>query len=121
MNLVFILIVSALSWYQWSDSVWVEEARQKLRNRVEESRRKRNKPRAQRFESVSDISSTSISNDVADEDDEDISIIDDKSIVKLDEEEIEELMAERTVRKRKARKYVDVSMATDEHVEESAC
>lgn len=115
------MIVSALSWYQWSDSVWVEEAKQKLRIRAEESRLKRNKPqRSQRFGSVSDISSTSISNG-ADEDDEDISIIDDKSIVKLDEEEIEELMAERVMRQRKTPKYVDVSMATDEQVEESAC
>lgn len=143
-NLFFILIVSALSWYQWAESEWMEEAKQKLRDRAEASRRRRNHPR--RYGSVSDVSSASISNDepstqhekqqqqhlqklhhegleelhTFDDDEEDISSIDDKSIVKLDEE-IEELMAEQGMRQRKPPKYVAVSTSKDGNAEESAC
>lgn len=149
-NLFFILIVSALSWYQWAESEWMEEAKQKLRDRAEASRRRRNHPR--RYGSVSDVSSASISNDEPstphgkpqqkqlqqqhhlqqlhqegleellpfDDDEEDISSIDDKSIVKLDEE-IEELMAEQGMRQRKPPKYVAVATGKDGNADESAC
>lgn len=107
----------------------MEEAKQKLRNRAEASRRRRNN--AQSYGSVSDISSASISNDEPsaimsslklldvddDEDDEDISSLDDKSIVKLDDD-IEELMSEESVRRRKVPTFVEVARDKDD---ESAC
>lgn len=78
------MTVSLLSWYHWSDSVWVEETRQRLRDRAEESRRKRQ--------------------DLLFDDDEDISIIEEKSMHRGDDsEDIEELsgFSESEVRKRK--------------------
>lgn len=117
-------MVSALSWYQWTESVWVEEAKQKLRVRAEASRQRRINTRRQG--SVSDISSASVSNDDSpqkpSEDDEDISIIDDKSIEELDEEiaEIEELMAVEGVRQRKkGEKFLDAKEG--DGADESAC
>lgn len=81
-NLFFILTVSLLSWYHWSDSVWMEEARKRLRNRAEESRRKRS-------QGTSDISTT---DEKSFEDDEDISILEEKPIRSLDDDsDIEEL------------------------------
>lgn len=86
-NLFFILTVSLLSWYHWSDSVWMEETRKKLRNRAEQSRRKRT-------EAISrDISTTTI-DEKSFEDDEDMSIIEDKPIHRSlddDSDDIEEL------------------------------
>lgn len=74
-----------MSWYHWSDSVWVEDARQRLRYRAEESRRKRD----DRLGSDrADVSSKSF------DDEEDISIIDEKSLHRSnseDSEDIEEL------------------------------
>lgn len=113
-NLFFILTVSLLSWYHWSDSVWMEDAKQKILTRAAESRQKR----GERFvETTPDISSFSTSNDESnkafDEDDEDISIIDEKILHKM-EDDIEELAAIREVRQRKPAKFVDVSIGTSE-------
>lgn len=86
-NLFFILTVSLLSWYHWSDSVWMEETRKRLRNRAEESRRKRN-------EALSTHDMAGLSNDEKSfEDDEDMSIIEDKPHRTPDDDsdEIEEL------------------------------
>lgn len=81
------MTVSLLSWYHWSDSVWMEETRKRLRNRAEESRRKRS-------EGISrDISGTTI-DEKSFEDDEDISIIEDKPLhrsLEDDSDDIEEL------------------------------
>lgn len=99
-NLFFILTVSLLSWYHWSDSVWMEEAKKRLRNRAEESRRKRS-------EGISgDISTTTI-DEKSFEDDEDISIIEEKPLHRSlddDSDDIEELSAlsESELRQRKS-------------------
>lgn len=88
-NLFFILTVSLLSWYHWSDSVWMEETRKRLRNRAEESRRKRNEGTL----SSHDIAATS-NDEKSFDDDEDISIIEDKphrSFNDDDSDDIEEL------------------------------
>lgn len=86
-NLFFILTVSLLSWYHWSDSVWMEETRKRLRTRAEESRRKRNEGL-----SPHDIAATS-NDEKTFEDDEDISIIEDKPLRSFDDDsdDIEEL------------------------------
>lgn len=86
-NLFFILTVSLLSWYHWSDSVWMEETRKRLRNRAAESRRKRNEGL-----SPHDIAATS-NDEKLFEDDEDISIIEDKPHRSCDDDsdDIEEL------------------------------
>lgn len=100
-NLFFILTVSLLSWYHWSDSVWMEETRKRLRNRAEESRRKREgMPR--------DTSGTGI-DEKSIENDEDISIIEEKSIRSFDDDsdDIEELSGldeSREIRQRKSTK-----------------
>lgn len=97
-NLFFIMTVSLLSWYHWSDSVWMEEAKKRLRNRAEESRRKRS-------EGIStDISTTTI-DEKSFEDDEDISIIEEKPLSPEDDsDDIEELYAlsETELRQRKS-------------------
>lgn len=83
-NLFFILTVSLLSWYHWSDAVWMEEARKRLRNRAEESRRKRS-------QGISDASTT---DEKSFDDDEDISILEEKPTKRSlddDESDIEEL------------------------------
>lgn len=87
-NLFFILTVSLLSWYHWSDSVWMEETRKRLRNRAEESRRKLNEGSL----SAHDIAAAS-NDEKSFEDDEDISIIEDKPHRSFedDSDEIEEL------------------------------
>lgn len=91
-NLFFILTVSLLSWYHWSDSVWVEETRVRLRNRAEESRRKRAEIMSQ---SGGDVSFEGSSKSF--DDDEDISIIEEKSLHRSlsddndDSDDIEEL------------------------------
>lgn len=87
-NLFFILTVSLLSWYHWSDSVWMEETRKRLRNRAEESRRKRNEGSL----SAHDIAAAS-NDEKSFEDDEDISIIEDKPHRSFDDDsdDIEEL------------------------------
>lgn len=77
-NLFFILTVSLLSWYHWSDSVWVEETRLRLRNRAEESRRRK---RAEMMSpSGGDVSSTFEGSSKSFDDDEDISIIEEKPL-----------------------------------------
>lgn len=94
----FILTVSLLSWYHWSDSVWVEETRQRIRDRAEESRHKREERVGM---DRSDVSTKSF------DDEEDISIIEEKSLLRSnsdDSEDIEELSGfseEVKVRKRK--------------------
>lgn len=86
--------MSLLSWYHWSDSVWVEEAKKRLRNRAEESRRKRS-------QGISDISTT---DEKSFDDDEEISILEEKPIRPLDDDsDIEELsgFSESELRQRK--------------------
>lgn len=86
-NLFFILTVSLLSWYHWSDSVWMEETKKRLRNKAEESRRKRAEAMAR------DIS-TSTMGEKSFDDDEDISIIEEKPLHRSlddDSDDIEEL------------------------------
>lgn len=86
-NLFFILTVSLLSWYHWSDSVWMEETRKRLRDRAEESRRKRS-------EGISREISTTTIDEKSFDDDEDISIIEDKPLQRSqedDSDDIEEL------------------------------
>lgn len=75
-----------LSWYHWSDSVWMEETRKRLRNRAEQSRRKRN-------EDPSHGLSVTSNDEKSFDDDEDISIIEEKPLRSLDEDsdDIEEL------------------------------
>lgn len=79
-----------MSWYHWSDSVWMEETRKRLRNRAEEIRRKRNE-----MLSAHDILVTSNDEKSSFDDDEDISIIEEKPIRSLslddDSDDIEEL------------------------------
>lgn len=112
-------MVSVLSWYQWTESEWVEEAKQKLRDRAEASRQRRTK--SKHLDSASDISSASTSNDELlqrTSEDDDISFIDDKSIAKINEE-IEELMAVAEVRQpKKSKNVLDVKVIEPD---ESAC
>lgn len=119
--------MSLLSWYHWSESVLIEEARQKIRSRAEESRKRREK-----FSEATtpDVSSISSSNDEyvrsfgEEDDDEDISIINEKSMSKLsDVDEIEELSDVGDLPRRKQPHevgVVDVSIATSE-IGESKC
>lgn len=72
------MTISLLSWYHWSDSVWVEETRQRLRNRAELSRRKRTENRTENIVAGDASSFSEGSKSVAD--DEDISIIDDDTL-----------------------------------------
>lgn len=100
----------------------MEEAKQKLRDRAEASRRRRTN--ARRYGSISDISSATISNDEPhkeDDDEEEISSIDDKSIAKLDAEIAELMATEESLRHRKSPEYVEVSRGRDDIAEESAC
>lgn len=113
-----------LSWYHWSDSVWVEEAKQRLRNRAMESR-KRREHRSETPEEMPMTTSIEESNKGfdygEDDDDEDISIIDEQSLLKLEEGEIEELSGVGEVRQRKQPKKADVSIGTGEAQSEFAC
>lgn len=100
----------------------MEEARQKIRTRAEESRKKRAE---QMLETTPDISSLSTSNDdfnkSFEEDDEDISIIDEKSLLKL-EEDIEELSSGTSeLRQRHPAGFIDASIGTSEQNLESTC
>lgn len=89
-NLFFIMTVSLLSWYHWSDSVWMEETRNRIRNRAEESRRKRS-------EGISRDISTTTTEEKSFDEDEDISIIEDKPLPRSqdddDSDDIEEISA----------------------------
>lgn len=80
------MTVSLLSWYHWSDSVWLENSRQQIRIRAEESRQKR-------AERLSTGSPTNEETNKSFEEDEDISIIDEKSLRRDedDSDDIEEL------------------------------
>lgn len=83
-NLFFILTVSLLSWYHWSDSVWVDGMPQRSKNR-ERGRR--------RVEERTPIDRARVSSKPFG-DDEDISIIEEKSLLRSisdDSEDIEEL------------------------------
>lgn len=82
------MTVSLLSWYHWSDSVLMEEAKKRLRSRAEESRRKRLEGMSRSEFSASTIDEKSF------EDDEDISIIEEKPLhrsLEDDSDDIEEL------------------------------
>lgn len=76
-NLFFILTISLLSWYHWSDSVWVEETRQRIRDRVDSSRRKPTE-RGPHVGAGDGSSYSEGSKSLAD--DEDISVIDEDSL-----------------------------------------
>lgn len=117
-----------LSWYHWSDSVWVEEAKQRLRNRALESRKRRERLLESTTEEMSMATSIEESNKGFEfgEDDEDISIIDEPSLLKLEEAEIEELssISGIGIRQRKQPEKpekVDVSIGTSEAQSESSC
>lgn len=118
MNLFFILIISLLSWYHWSDAVWIEEAKQKLRSRAAESRRRRAQ---QMLESLSDVSTSGSQRNFEEDEDEDMSIIDDKSVESFsksvetlnEDEEIEELLASNVLRQRKPGQFIEVASVTD--------
>lgn len=124
-NLFFILTVSLLSWYHWSESVWMEDAQNRIRARAKEIRQKRS---SQLRSTRSDLSSLSTSNDESNrsfnEDDEDISIIDEKGQMSVDDvDDIEELSGlSSELRHRKTPKSIDISCGTgDEHDLESTC
>lgn len=99
-----------MSWYHWSDSVWVEETRQRLRDRADLSRRKPTENRASNIRG--DVSSHSeASKSLAD--DEDISVIDEDALQRLREyynanddsdgvEELSDVLGESGVRKRRS-------------------
>lgn len=93
------MTVSLLSWYHWSDSVWMEEARKRIRDRAEESRRKRAEVMS------GDISASSVGEKTFD-DDEDISILEEKPAQQSfdDDSDIEELsgFSESELRQRKS-------------------
>lgn len=110
-NLFFILTVSLLSWYQWSDSVWMEEARKRIRNRAEESRRKR----SQGISEVSTTDEKSFDDDDEEEEveEEDISILEEKPIRSLDDDsDIEELSGLSEIREVRQRKTTAKSAGT---------
>lgn len=115
-NLFFILTVCLLSWYHWSDSVWVEEAKQRLRNRATESRKRRERGIESTMEELSMSTSFEESQKGFDdiEDDEDISIIDEQALSKLDEEAVEELSGISEIKQRKSQRKADVSTGTTE-------
>ncbi|XP_031628086.1 seipin-like [Contarinia nasturtii] len=81
-NLFFIMTISLLSWYHWywTNSVWMEQTRENLRQRSEESRRKR-----------AELISRSIEEKIF-PDDEEISILEEKPIQRSidDDSDIEE-------------------------------
>lgn len=115
--------MSLLSWYHWSDSVWVEEAKQRLRNRAMESRKRRERRSESTPEEMSMTTSIDESNKGFDygDDDEDISIIDEQSLLKLEEGEIEELSGVSEVRQRKQSEKVDVLVGTVESQSKTTC
>lgn len=113
-NLFFILTVSLLSWYHWSESHLMEETRQRIRSRAEEARRRRSGGRASH--DTTDVSSISASNDESfkqfdedDDEDEDISIISEKLAKMHESDEIEEISDISDVRRRKTPESVDIS------------
>lgn len=127
-NLFFILTVSLLSWYHWSESVWMEDAQKRIRARAKEIRQKRSSLLRSSHETRSDLSSLSTSNDDLhrsfNEDDEDISIIDEKALLSMDDgDDIEELSGiSGDLRMRKTRKSIELSYGSgDDQGVESTC
>lgn len=107
----------------------MEEAQNRIRARAKEARQKRSSLMRSAHETTrSDQSSFSTSNDESNrsfnEDDEDISIIDEKGLLSMDElDDIEELSGiSGQLRLRKSPKLIDISCATgDDHELESSC
>lgn len=127
-NLFFILTVSLLSWYHWSESVWMEDAQKRIRARAKDIRHKRSSLLRSAHETKSDRSSLSTSNDESNRsfnaDDEDISIIDERALLSMDDvDDIEELSGlSDELRMRKSTKSIDLSGGTgDEQDVESTC
>lgn len=107
----------------------MEDAQNRIRARAKEARQKRSSLLRSDHESTrSDQSSFSTSNDESNrsfnEDDEDISIIDEKGLLSMDDvDDIEELSGiSAELRLRKSPKLIDISSAgVDDHELESSC